>query len=87
LLSSESNYSRLSWGKIRPLLGRPLTALDRRLDPNRFFRVNRQQIINLDFIEKVELGVNGRLHAQIREGPEVEISRRQTRLFKTKMSI
>jgi two-component system, LytTR family, response regulator len=87
LLSSEGNYIRLSWGKAQPLLGRALAALERRLDPNRFFRANRQQIINLDFIENVELGVNGRLHAQLRDGPEVEISRRQARLFKVKMSI
>jgi len=87
LLSSEGNYIRLSWGKTRPLLGRALAALEHRLDPNRFFRANRRQIINLDFIENVELGVNGRLHAQLRDGPEVEISRRQARLFKTKMSI
>jgi two-component system LytT family response regulator len=87
LLASEGNYIRLSWGKEKPLLGRALAALERRLDPNRFFRANRQQIINLDFIENVELGVNGRLHAQLRDGPEVEISRRQARLFKVKMSI
>jgi two-component system LytT family response regulator len=87
LLSSEGNYIRLSWGKTQPLLGRALAALEQRLDPNRFFRANRRQIINLDFIENVELGVNGRLHAQLRDGPEVEISRRQARLFKTKMSI
>jgi two-component system, LytTR family, response regulator len=87
LLSSEGNYIRLSWGKFQPLLGRALAALEQRLDPNRFFRANRRQIINLDFIESVELGVNGRLHAQLRDGPEVEISRRQARLFKTKLSI
>jgi two-component system, LytTR family, response regulator len=87
LLSSEGNYIRLSWGNTQPLLGRALAALELRLDPNRFFRANRQQIINLDFIESVELGVNGRLHAQLRDGPEVEISRRQARLFKIKMSI
>jgi two-component system LytT family response regulator len=87
LLSSEGNYIRLSWGKSQPLLGRALAALEQRLDPNRFFRANRRQIINLDFIENVELGVNGRLHAQLRDGPEVEISRRQARLFKAKMSI
>ena len=87
LLSSEGNYVRLSWGKARPLLGRALAALEQRLDANRFFRVNRRQIINLDFIESVDLGVNGRLHAQLRDGAEVEISRRQARLFKTKMSI
>jgi len=87
LLSSEGNYIRLSWGKTQPLLGRALAAVEPRLDPNRFFRANRRQILNLDFIEHVELGVNGRLHAQLRDGPEVEISRRQARLFKAKMSV
>jgi two-component system LytT family response regulator len=87
LLSSEGNYIRLSWGKSQPLLGRALAALEQRLDPRRFFRANRRQIINLDFIETVELGVNGRLHAQLRDGPEVEVSRRQARLFKAKMGI
>jgi two-component system LytT family response regulator len=87
LLSSEGNYIRLSWGKSQPLLGRALAALEQRLDPSRVVRANRRQIINLDFIESVELGVNGRLHAQLRDGPEVEISRRQARLFKTKLSI
>ena len=87
LLTSEGNYIRLSWGKEKPLLGRALAALEQRLDPNRFFRANRAQIINLDFIESVDLGVNGRLHAQLRGGPEVEISRRQARLFKAKTSI
>jgi two-component system, LytTR family, response regulator len=87
LFTSEGNYVRLSWGKSQPLLGRALATLEQRLDSNRFFRANRRQIINLDFIENVELGVNGRLHVQLREGPEVEISRRQTRLFKTQMGI
>ena len=87
LLTSEGNYVRLSWGKTQPLLGRALATLEQRLDPNRFFRANRRQIINLDFIESVELGDSGRLHAQLREGPEVEISRRQARLFKTQMGI
>jgi two-component system, LytTR family, response regulator len=87
LLTSEGNYVRLSWGKTQPLLGRALATLEQRLDPDRFFRANRRQVINLDFIENVELGVNGRLHVQLREGPEVEISRRQARLFKTQKGI
>jgi two-component system, LytTR family, response regulator len=87
LLTSEGNYVRLSWGKLQPLLGRALATLEQRLDPSRFFRANRRQIVNLEFIENIELGVNGRLHAQLRDGPEVEISRRQARLFKTQMSI
>ena len=82
LLTSEGNYVRLSWGNRRPLLGRALVGLEQRLDPKRFLRANRRQILNLDFIESVEPGLGGRLHVQLREGPEVEISRRQARLFR-----
>ena len=87
LLSSEGNYVRISWGRMQPLLGRALVSLEQRLDPKHFFRANRRQIVNLDFIESVELGIGGRLHVQLREGPEVEISRRQARLFKLQTSI
>ena len=87
LLTSEGNYVRLSWGNKQPLLGRALASLEQRLDPRRFFRANRRQIINLDFIEGVELGIGGRLHVQLRDGPEVEISRRQARLFKMRTNV
>ncbi|MBS0418084.1 MAG: response regulator [Proteobacteria bacterium] len=84
LLSAEGNHLRLSWGSLQPLLARPLTVLEQRLDPNLFFRANRAQIINLDFIEAVEVGLGGRLHVQLRGGPEVEISRRQAQLFRSR---
>lgn len=88
LLSAENNYVRLWWGKLHPLIGRPLSTIEQRLDPKRFFRANRSQILNLDFIEKVDPGINGRLDVTLRGGgPEVEISRRQARLFREQMSI
>jgi two-component system LytT family response regulator len=82
VFSAEGNYVRLLWGKQRPLLGRSLAAVEQKLAPQRFFRANRSQIINLDFIERVELGEGGRLHVQLRDGPEIEVSRRQARLFR-----
>jgi two-component system, LytTR family, response regulator len=82
LFSAEGNYVRVSWKAEAPLLGRSLAELERRLDPRSFFRSNRSQIINLDFVENVELGEGGRLHVQLRGGTEVEVSRRQARLFK-----
>lgn len=87
MLMAEGNYVRILWGKQRPLLNRPLSSLEQRLDPKRFFRANRRQIINVDFIEGVELGTGGQLHVQLRDGPEVEISRRQARLFRMQMSV
>lgn len=87
LLTAEGNYVRFLWGQRQPMLGRPLAALEQRLDPKTFFRANRQQIINLSFIESVEVGLAGRLHVQLRGGPEIEISRRQARLFREQTSV
>jgi len=87
VFSSEGNYVRLSWGKERPLLGRSLVSLEEKLDPQRFFRANRSQVVNLDFIQQVELGEGGRLYVQLRDGPEIEVSRRQARLFRARTAI
>jgi two-component system LytT family response regulator len=87
VFTAEGNYVRLQWGKAHPLLGRSLVAVEEKLDPKRFFRANRRQIVNLDFIENVELGEGGRLHVQLRDGPEIEISRRQARLFRARMTV
>ena len=84
LFTAEGNYVRLLWGAERPLLGRSLTALELKLDPRRYFRANRAQIVNLDFISGVEPGDGGRLHVQLRDGPEIEVSRRQARLFRAR---
>jgi two-component system LytT family response regulator len=87
LFTSEGNYVRLLWGSERPLLGRSLAALEAKLDPQRYFRANRSQVVNLDFIETVEAGEGGRLHVQLRGGPEIEISRRQARLFRARAAV
>jgi two-component system LytT family response regulator len=85
VFSAEGNYVRLEWGRERPLLGRSLTALESKLDSRRFFRANRQQILNLEHIQEVELGSGGRLYVHLRDGREIEISRRQARQFRATM--
>ncbi|HEY2683787.1 MAG TPA: response regulator [Steroidobacteraceae bacterium] len=87
LFSADGNFVRIHWGKLQPVLARPLTVLEQRLDPKQFFRANRSQIINVDFIESVELGVGGRMHVQLKDGPEIEISRRQARVFREKTTV
>ncbi len=87
VFSAEGNYVRLQWGKERPLLGRSLIAVESMLDPLRYFRANRGQIINLEFIQQVEPADGGRLRVRLRDGLEVEVSRRQARLFRTRLSI
>jgi two-component system LytT family response regulator len=78
LLESEGNYTRLYFGKERPLIPRSLTALEERLDPAAFFRAGRKHILNLQWIDRVEEGVSGNLVVTLRSGQTVEMSRRQS---------
>jgi two-component system LytT family response regulator len=87
LFVAEGNYVRLHWGNERPVLGRSLAAVEEKLDAKTFFRANRQQIVNLDFVQNVQLGSGGRLLATLRDGSDVEISRRQARLFRARMTV
>lgn len=77
LLESEGNYTRLHFSQERPLIRRSLNALEEQLDPAVFFRASRQQIINLTWIEKIDLNVQGGFTVTLRGGQTVEVSRRQ----------
>jgi two-component system, LytTR family, response regulator len=87
LFVAEGNYVRLYWGKERPVLGRSLAAVEEKLDAKSFFRANRRQIVNLEFVQSVRVGSGGRLLAKLRDGSDVEISRRQARLFRARMTV
>ena len=87
VFTAEGNFVRIQWGQERPLLGRSLAALESRLDPQRFFRANRQQIINLESIRSVEIGIGGRLHVLLTDGREIQISRRQARQFRERTTV
>jgi two-component system LytT family response regulator len=77
LLESEGNYTRVHFRNESPLIRRSLNALESQLDPTMFFRAGRKEIVNLKWIEKVELSVSGGLLLTLRGGRSVEISRRQ----------
>src|ERR1051326_7619005 len=72
LLESEGNYTRLYFGSERPLIRRSLNALEQQLDPSLFFRAGRKQILNLKWIEKVDIAVGGGLEVTLRGGRKVE---------------
>jgi two-component system, LytTR family, response regulator len=87
LLESEGNYTRLHFGGNAPLILRSLTAIEQRLSPATFFRANRSQIVNLSWIEAAENDIDGRLSIKLRNGKQVEISRRQSRSLRELLSL
>jgi two-component system LytT family response regulator len=87
LLESEGNYTRVHFGNDRPLIRRSLNALEEQLDPAMFFRAGRKEVINLKWIDKVDLSVAGGLVVTLRGGRAVEMSRRQSARLREILSL
>jgi len=87
LIEVVGNYSRLLVGDERPIVPRPLRHFETRLDPRVFFRANRGQIVNLDWVQGVSPGIGDGFIVKLRDGTEVEVSRRQARELRERLEI
>ncbi|MEL7269275.1 MAG: LytTR family DNA-binding domain-containing protein [Bacteroidota bacterium] len=81
------NYTRVFFEDKRPLLYKSLNQIEEKLPNDLFFRVSRQQIVNTNFIQDIIPWFNGKLKLKMKNGEEVEVSRRQSYIFKDKMSL
>jgi len=86
LFEVSGNYTTVYFDKSKPMITRTLNYLESRLDDKTFFRANRQQIINLKWIERIEPWFSGSLRIYMKGGEEIDVSRRQTLKFKDLMS-
>lgn len=87
LLESEGNYTRVRFENHSPLIYRSLSTLEQRLPADDFFRINRQQVVNLHFIERIETWFSHGLKIWLKGGEECEVSRRAARAFRQKLSL
>lgn len=87
LFESEGNYVRIYFKDKKPLILKSLNNLEKRLDPDVFFRTNRKYIVNLRWVENIETWFNGGLQLGLKDGTKVEVSRRQAAKFKDHMSL
>jgi len=87
LFESEGNYVRVYFENFRPLILRSLNSLETRLNEKQFFRASRKHMINMSYIASVETWFNGGLNVKLKDGKEIEISRRQAVKLKDMMSL
>jgi two-component system LytT family response regulator len=87
LIEAAGNYVQLHFGARRPLLLHTLAALERRLDPERFFRASRSLIVNLDHVTRFDTGIRLELIAHLRDGRTVPFSRRQSQEFRRRRGL
>lgn len=82
IFESIGNYSRVYFDDNKPMIQRSLNYLESVLDNSIFFRINRKQIINLNFIEKLDTWFTGKLKVTMKTGEELEVSRRRSNKIK-----
>ena len=86
-IEAADNYVTLHAGGREHLVRETLGALERQLDPDRFTRIHRSTIVNLDRIAQVEPMTHGDGIVQLRDGTRLALSRtrrdRVVRLLKS----
>ena len=86
-IESLDNYARLYFGDKKAMIKRSLNLLEKKLDPAVFFRANRNQIINTQYIAEIHPHFNNRLHITLTSGEKIEVSGRQSVKFKNRNSL
>lgn len=86
-IQADGNHARLWLEGSEPHVHRTLAQLEMRLPPEVFFRASRSEIINLRMVESVEPWFSGSLRVKLKGGKEVEMSRRQSRLFRQRLGL
>lgn len=87
LFETEGNYTKVFFKNQSPLLHKSLSKIEERMEKAHFFKANRQQLVNIKHIEKVDLWFKGRLKLKLSCNNEVEVSERQSVELKRLLSI
>ncbi len=86
MLEREGNYTRVFFKQGNALILKSLNVLEERIDEKFFFRANRQQIINVNMIDKVKSSITNNFTLTLKNGKVIELSRRQSVKFRESMS-
>ncbi len=72
---SAGNYVVAAEGDNNHLLRETLTALEKQLDPEQFFRVSRSAIVNLDCVHRIETMFKGEHAVVLKSGKRLTMTR------------
>ena len=78
LIESMDNYARLFYEGKNAWLKRSLNQLVKTLDDTMFIRINRAQVVNMNFIQTVNTTEHGRLTITLNSGQTLKVSQRQS---------
>ncbi|MEM7048345.1 MAG: LytTR family transcriptional regulator DNA-binding domain-containing protein [Acidobacteriota bacterium] len=85
LISGADDYSRLCCGDESYLVALRLRDLEAQLDPDRFLRIHRSHLINLDRVAEIRPRDSHRLEVILRSGARVPASRQGSARLRGRM--
>ena len=74
-VEASGNYVRLHVGATSHLLRETMNAIEGRLDPEKFFRIHRSRIVNMERIQEMQPWLNGEYAVLLRTGTRLTLSR------------
>jgi two-component system LytT family response regulator len=74
-VEAAGNYVRLHVGQTSHLLRETMNAIEGRLDPEKFFRIHRSRIVNMERIQEMQPWLNGEYAVVLRTGTRLTLSR------------
>ena len=74
-VDAAGNYVRLHVGQTSHLLRETMNAIEGRLDPEKFFRIHRSRIVNMERIQEMQPWLNGEYAVVLRTGTRLTLSR------------
>ena len=74
-VEAAGNYVRLHVGPGSHLLRETMNAIEGRLDPEKFFRIHRSRIVNMERIQEMQPWLNGEYAVVLRTGTRLTLSR------------
>lgn len=74
-IEAAANYVRLHVGKEAHLLREKMNTLEKRLDQNRFLRIHRSTIVNIERIKELHPGFRGEYVVTLHSGQRLTLSR------------
>ena len=81
-LEAEGEYVAVHAGARRYLVRLPISEFERLLDADRFVRIHRSHIVNLDHVRSMEPYDGARLEVRMKDGTRIVASRARTRELK-----
>ena len=80
-IEADGNYSRIITRDKKFMIRYTLSGFEGQLDPRKFFRISRSQIVNLDYVVKIKDHLYGNYIIELENGMTIKMSKNYRKLL------